>query len=175
MLPRAGVAVCVGAAIFRGDRVLLVRRAKSASYLPGWWDIPGGHVEPGEDLVAALRREVREETGLRVAVGRPFYGSIYPYRSRRGTTVPTLDVDFLCVPLSPREPTVDPAELSEHRWVSAREVPRARMAALLVKVLRAAFVAHRSLGIRSADPGRGRCDPRSSYGGPWGGIPRASA
>ena len=44
-------------------RVLLVRHR-----LRGW-DIPGGHVEAGEDLLAALQREVAEETGFRISVG----------------------------------------------------------------------------------------------------------
>jgi 8-oxo-dGTP diphosphatase len=59
--------VGVGAIIFRGDSVLLVQRGKEPSY--GKWSIPGGLVELGESLATAVRREVREETGLEVSVG----------------------------------------------------------------------------------------------------------
>jgi 8-oxo-dGTP diphosphatase len=52
----------VGAIIFDGDKVLLVERAGEP--LKGWWSIPGGLVETGETIEAALRRETREETGL---------------------------------------------------------------------------------------------------------------
>jgi 8-oxo-dGTP diphosphatase len=56
--PRCGAS----AAIFRGEAVLLIVRAKGA--LQGLWSLPGGHIEPGETARAAALREVREETGV---------------------------------------------------------------------------------------------------------------
>jgi 8-oxo-dGTP diphosphatase len=46
-------------------RVLLSRRSDS-----GWWNLPGGGVEPDEAVAEGLAREVREETGLEVEIGR---------------------------------------------------------------------------------------------------------
>jgi ADP-ribose pyrophosphatase YjhB (NUDIX family) len=48
-------------------RILLIRRGKAPDL--GEWSIPGGAVELGESIEEALRREIREETGLDVAVG----------------------------------------------------------------------------------------------------------
>jgi ADP-ribose pyrophosphatase YjhB (NUDIX family) len=62
--PATGVAVLV----LDGDRVLLGRRHDATRNRPGLWALPGGFVEFDEDFLSAARREVREETGLQIAV-----------------------------------------------------------------------------------------------------------
>lgn len=58
--------VSVGAVVWRGEDVLLIRRARAP--FEGQWSIPGGKVEFGETLEDALMREVREETGVEIAL-----------------------------------------------------------------------------------------------------------
>jgi 8-oxo-dGTP diphosphatase len=58
--------LAVSAAIFRDDRVLLVRRARSPA--KGFYSLPGGRVEFGESLHAALHREVAEETAMTIEI-----------------------------------------------------------------------------------------------------------
>lgn len=60
---------CVGAVVFDDDgRLLLVQRANPPAQ--GLWSLPGGRVEPGEPAQEAVRREVREETGLEIEILR---------------------------------------------------------------------------------------------------------
>jgi 8-oxo-dGTP diphosphatase len=54
----------VGALIFHRDRILMAQRGKEP--LKGWWSLPGGALELGELLADGVRREVLEETGLRI-------------------------------------------------------------------------------------------------------------
>jgi len=59
--------VSVGAVVIDGDRVLLVKRGQPP--LKGQWSLPGGAVETGETLQAAVAREVLEEIGVTIEVG----------------------------------------------------------------------------------------------------------
>jgi 8-oxo-dGTP diphosphatase len=58
--------LAVSASIFRDGKILLVRRARSPAL--GIYTLPGGRVEFGETLHAALAREIDEETGLAVDI-----------------------------------------------------------------------------------------------------------
>lgn len=85
----------VGAVVFRGGEVLLIERGKEP--LKGWWTLPGGLVEVGERLENAVRREVLEETGLKVtprAVAAVFE-RIMPDEEGR-TEFHYVIIDYLC-------------------------------------------------------------------------------
>ncbi|MEE2690942.1 MAG: NUDIX hydrolase [Pseudomonadota bacterium] len=66
MTSRETISIGVGAVVFRGDDVLLVKRGKPPFL--GCWSIPGGGLEHGETLKNAARREVREETGVEIEI-----------------------------------------------------------------------------------------------------------
>ncbi len=60
--------IVVGAAVIDAGRLLAAQRAEPPS-LAGWWELPGGKVDPGETDEAALVRECAEELGVRVRLG----------------------------------------------------------------------------------------------------------
>ena len=58
------VHVVVAGVLVRDGRALLCHRHPARRWYPDVWDLPGGHLEPGEDAVTALVRELREELGV---------------------------------------------------------------------------------------------------------------
>jgi mutator protein MutT len=87
--------VGVGGIVLDADRVLLVKRGHEP--LKGLWSIPGGKLELGETLRGAVRRELREETGLEVRV----LGMVEVFeriaRDTEGhTSYHCVLIDFLC-------------------------------------------------------------------------------
>lgn len=113
----------VGAVIVRGGRVLAARRSRPAE-LAGYWEFPGGKVEPGEEPRVALVREIKEELGAVVEVGQPIQADAGPW--------PISDryelVLFLAT-VSAGEPEpgsdhdelvwLDPSELGSVRWLAS--------------------------------------------------------
>ncbi|HKE22467.1 MAG TPA: NUDIX hydrolase [Bryobacteraceae bacterium] len=87
--------VGVGAVIFQDRRILMAQRGKEP--LKGWWSLPGGALETGELLADAVRREVREETGLEIEPIRVF--EIFERIMRDAEGTPEYHyvlIDYLC-------------------------------------------------------------------------------
>lgn len=61
--------VAVYAVVEHAGRVLLTQLADHVAVVGGWWNLPGGGLDPGEDPRAGLHREVWEETGHEIVVG----------------------------------------------------------------------------------------------------------
>ena len=66
----AAVHVAVGVVLDSQQRILITRRAESA-HQGGLWEFPGGKVEQGESVPAALARELLEELGISIAASSP--------------------------------------------------------------------------------------------------------
>lgn len=59
------------------DKVFLPKRATTKKFLPGVYELPGGHIDYGEDPVAGLQREISEELAMVIQVGDPFFVFTY--------------------------------------------------------------------------------------------------
>jgi 8-oxo-dGTP diphosphatase len=66
------------AVIERPGEFLLAKRPEGKPY-PGYWEFPGGKIEPGEDARGALVRELREELGIEVREATPWIMRVYTY------------------------------------------------------------------------------------------------
>jgi mutator protein MutT len=126
----------VGAIIFKGSRVLLVERGGAP--LQGYWSLPGGVVEAGEQLQDALRREILEETGLTVKPLGVFeiFERIMRDAKRRPEYHYVL-IDYVCRVVSGEPKAASDARTA--RWVSATELSDYRITEGTLPVIERAF------------------------------------
>ena len=96
-------------------RLLLVRRGHDP--FQGFWSMPSGRAEPGEDVQDAARREVVEETGLLVRVDRLL--GVVRRRDPAGTSRYEIH-DFACQVIGGRLAAGDDAD--DARWFTAEQV-----------------------------------------------------
>ena len=101
--------LCVGAVVVDDDRLLLVRRSTDPEC--GRWSVPGGRVEAGEAMVAAVLRELREETGM-----EGICGSLVGWVERMGIDHHYVIADFR-VDVLVDEPLVAGTDVDRAEWV----------------------------------------------------------
>ena len=99
--------------ILQNNAVLLVRHASENKLDYGHWILPAGKVEPGETLEQALKREIKEETGLDIAVAEKLVEHTDPYTGDKLS-------NFLCA-LTTTEMRIDP-ELEDAKWFTVIEI-----------------------------------------------------
>jgi 8-oxo-dGTP diphosphatase len=80
--PRTPVDVAVGVLIDAAGRFLLTSRPAGKVYA-GYWEFPGGKLEPGETVEQALRRELHEELGITIGVVQPWQVELMDYEHAR--------------------------------------------------------------------------------------------
>lgn len=118
---RAGLKLVVGALIADpAGRIYVQRRSEGRALFPGCWDIVGGHVEEGEGPLAALEREIAEETGWRLLETGPVV-EVLDWSA--GDGVRRREVDLLArVAGDLDHPYLEPEKHSEGRWLAPAEV-----------------------------------------------------
>jgi ADP-ribose pyrophosphatase YjhB (NUDIX family) len=126
----------VGALILRRDRILMAQRGKEP--LKGWWSLPGGALETGEALEDAVRREVREETGLEI---RPLgVLEIFERIMRDASGAPEYHyvlIDYMCRITGGSLRAGD--DVCAVEWVRRRDLPGIRITEGTLAVIEKAF------------------------------------
>jgi 8-oxo-dGTP diphosphatase len=125
--------LAVSAAIFRDNKLLLVRRARSPAQ--GFYSLPGGRVEFGETLHQALLREVTEETALRIEIlGLAGWREVVPGTNGQGHY---LIMSFAARWLS-GEPDLN-EELDDFKWLPPDAIGNLRLTGGLEDVVQSAW------------------------------------
>ena len=124
--------LAVSAAIFRDNKILLVRRARSPA--KGFYSLPGGRVEFGETLHTALHREVDEETALKIdIIGLAGWREVVP--------ATTGDGHYLIMSFAARWRAGEPVlneELDDFLWLPPEALGDLRLTGGLEEVIQSA-------------------------------------
>ena len=124
--------LAVSAAIFRDGKILLVRRARSPA--KGFYSLPGGRVEFGETLHAAVHREVDEETALKIEiVGLAGWRQVLPGTTGGG--------HYLIMSFAARWTSGEPVlndELDDFQWTAPDALGELRLTGGLEEVIETA-------------------------------------
>lgn len=103
----------VVAAIFRKENTIFATE-KGYGEFKGYWEFPGGKVEPGESLEEALRREIREELQVEINIEEKFTELDYDY--------PHFHLTMHCYFCSVLSGEITLVEATDARWLKKEEL-----------------------------------------------------
>jgi len=104
------------------EKVFLPKRAATKKFLPSVYELPGRHIDFGEDIVDGLRREIKEEFGADVSIGDPFASFTYTNDIKGSHSI---EVIYFASFTSPIEDIVlNPDDHSEYGWFSEDELEK---------------------------------------------------
>ena len=106
----------VGVGIVQRDGKYLISQRKFSDHLGGIWEFPGGKKSPDESDQECVARELNEELGVNVEVGKHLETIRYSYPDRK------LELRFYSCELKEGDPK--PLEVEDFRWVAAEELIR---------------------------------------------------
>lgn len=105
------------------EKVFLPKRADTKKFLPGVYELPGGHIDFDEEPVAGLKREIGEELGMELEVGDPFYVFTYTNHIKRSHSI---EVIYFAKFLSALDKlNLNPEDHSGYGWFSEDELANA--------------------------------------------------
>ena len=101
-------------------KVFLPKRANTKKFLPSIFELPGGHINWGEDIVEGLKREIMEEHSMRIKVGDPF--AVFTYLNEvKGSH--SIEVIYFAIFEDPiADIKLNPEDHSEFKWIAEREI-----------------------------------------------------
>lgn len=126
-VPAHGQQVITACAFIHGnfdgiEKVFLPKRADTKKFLPGVYELPGGHIDYGEDIVMGLKREIKEEFGMDVEVGDPFASFTYTNDIKGSHSIEVIYFAKFASPLE--DITLHPDDHSEFGWFTTDELEK---------------------------------------------------
>ena len=129
--------IAVAGVVKKNGKILIVQRGDSDEYLSGLWEVPGGKREPSEKTIDGCKREVEEETGIKVKVGDAI--GIFEYKVEKSEQIREVtQINFLVKPIGKVEVKLS----SEHKnfaWIKEDEIDNYNITKETKEIIKKAF------------------------------------
>lgn len=103
-------------------KVFMAKRSETKKFLPGVYELPGGHIEFGEEVPFGLAREIQEEFGMNVKLGDPF--AVFTYHNEIKGSHSIEVIYFATFVDSVETIAMNPDDHSTYGWFSEAELPQ---------------------------------------------------
>jgi 8-oxo-dGTP pyrophosphatase MutT (NUDIX family) len=104
-------------------KVFLPKRASTKKFLPNVHELPGGHIDYGEDIVMGLKREITEEFSMTAEIGDPFFAFTYKNDIKGSHSIEV--IYFASFVEDPTNIELNPQDHSEYGWFAEDELANA--------------------------------------------------
>lgn len=127
------IIVAVGAVV-KDRKVLLTKRIDPRPKFNNVWEFPGGGVEGGEEVIAALKREIKEETNLKIEPIEMLPKIYTANRGKRDGDYQVFLVFYFCRIISGKIKLQD-AESKEYVWCNIKDLKKMKLIMDLNKII----------------------------------------
>jgi len=104
------------------EKLFLPKRALTKKFLPGIYELPGGHIDFGEEIEIGLKREIKEEFDMNIKISDPFYVFTYINEIKQSHSI---EVIYLAkFTDSVNKIKINPEDHSEYSWFSENEIEK---------------------------------------------------
>lgn len=104
-------------------KVFFAKRAYTKKFLPGVYELPGGHIDFGEDVITGLKREIAEEFNMKINVGDPFYTFAYKNEVKGSHSIEVVYFSRFIDPIADIKLNFE--DHSEYGWFAESELNKA--------------------------------------------------
>lgn len=98
------------------NQFLMLQRTGNDIFLPGYWELPGGRIEMGEEPADALLREVKEESGLDIKIINPL--KVVSYYKDPINPRESYGIFYFCKLKDENQQVTVSHEHSDYKWIS---------------------------------------------------------
>jgi 8-oxo-dGTP diphosphatase len=128
--------VIVSGFLYKNGKCLVVQRGLQESFLPGYWENPGGKLDFGEDLFQGVQREVKEETGLDVEV-IDVHHTWHWISEHNSVETQFVQIGFIVKPLNDK--VILEKGMNDYRWITKDEIDKLGVTGEMKKEIESGF------------------------------------